>query len=482
MNYMKRTIVLALCLAGFCVTQAQSYEEYEIVTDDQGQQQEIGLPESMTVDIDDLLDQYHTKAYMQTNACNMRNDDPETEKEVFIERLQQIPAVMEMVYNEPVQKMIDRYTKRGRRQVSYMLGAANFYMPIFEQALETYGLPLELKYLPVIESALNPKAVSRAGATGLWQFMLETGKRYGLKVNSLVDERRDPVKASYAAARYLRDLYKIFGDWNLVIASYNAGPERINKAIHRAGGETDYWKIYPYLPKETRGYVPAFIAANYVMTYYCDHNICPMETDLPAKSDTILVDRDIHLSQIANVIDIDIDLLKELNPQYRKDLINGRSGLTDVRLPAQYLGVFIDMQDSICNYNADQLIVKRAEVAIEDAPTPTRSSSYHSSRSYSDNNSYSRHSRSSRHRDNNVSTYNSRGKEKHKGREDNGEKGKGKGKKKKGRNAEPSSVTVKKGESLDKIAKKNHTTVSELKKKNKIKGDKIKPGQKIKVK
>jgi membrane-bound lytic murein transglycosylase D len=341
---------------------------------------------------------------------------------------------------------------------------------------------LELKYLPVIESALNPKAVSRAGATGLWQFMLETGKRYGLKVNSLVDERRDPVKASYAAARYLRDLYKIFGDWNLVIASYNAGPERINKAIHRAGGETDYWKIYPYLPKETRGYVPAFIAANYVMTYYCDHNICPMETDLPAKSDTILVDRDIHLSQIANVIDIDIDLLKELNPQYRKDLINGRSGLTDVRLPAQYLGVFIDMQDSICNYNADQLIAKRAEVAIEDAPTPTRSSSYRSSRSYSDNNSYSRHSRSSRHRDNNVSTYNSRGKGKHKGREDNEEKGKGKGKKKKGRNAEPSSVTVKKGESLDKIAKKNHTTVSELKKKNKIKGDKIKPGQKIKVK
>ncbi|MBR4368594.1 MAG: transglycosylase SLT domain-containing protein [Prevotella sp.] len=462
--------------------QAQSYEDYEIVTDEQGQQQEIGLPESMTVDIDDLLDQYHTKAYMQTNACNYRNDDPETEKEEYIERLQQIPAVMEMVYNEPVQKMIDRYTKRGRRQVSYMLGAANFYMPIFEQALETYGLPLELKYLPVIESALNPKAVSRVGATGLWQFMLETGKRYGLKVNSLVDERRDPVKASDAAARYLRDLYKIFGDWNLVIASYNAGPERINKAIHRAGGETDYWKIYPYLPKETRGYVPAFIAANYVMTYYCDHNICPMETDLPAKSDTILVDRDIHLSQIANVIDIDLDLLKELNPQYRKDLINGRSGLTDVRLPAQYLGVFIDMQDSICNYNADQLIAKRAEVAIEESSAPTKSSSYRSSRSYSDNNSYSRSSRSSRHRESYATTYNSKGKGRHKGREEKEERGKGKGKKKKGRNAEPSAVTVQKGESLDKIAKKNHTTVKELKKKNNIKGDKIKPGQKIKVK
>ena len=310
----------------------------------------------------------------------------------------------------------------------------------------------------------------------------ETGKRYGLKVNSLVDERRDPVKASYAAARYLRDLYKIFGDWNLVIASYNAGPERINKAIHRAGGETDYWKIYPYLPKETRGYVPAFIAANYVMNYYCDHNICPMETDLPAKSDTILVDRDIHLSQIANVIDIDLDLLKELNPQYRKDLINGRSGLTDVRLPAQYLGVFIDMQDSICNYNADQLIAKRAEVAIEESSAPTKSSSYRSSRSYSDSNSYSRSSRNSRHRESYATTYNSKGKGRHKGREEKEERGKGKGKKKKGRNAEPSAVTVQKGESLDKIAKKNHTTVKELKKKNNIKGDKIKPGQKIKVK
>ena len=170
---MKRLFVLALCLAGICAMQAQSDVDYEIVTDDQGNEQEIGLPESMTVDIDNLLDQYHAKTYMQTNACNYRNDDPETEKEEYIERLQQIPAVMEMVYNEPVQKMIDRYTKRGRRQVSYMLGAANFYMPIFEQALETYGLPLELKYLPVIESALNPKAVSRVGATGLWQFMLK---------------------------------------------------------------------------------------------------------------------------------------------------------------------------------------------------------------------------------------------------------------------------------------------------------------------
>ena len=167
-----------------------------------------------------------------------------------------------------------------------MLGAENFFMPIFEEALESYGLPLELKYLPIVESALNPRAVSRAGATGLWQFMLATGKNYGLEVNSLVDERCDPVLSTYAAAHYLSDLYRIFGDWNLVIAAYNCGPDNIKKAIHRADGERDYWQIYPYLPRETRGYVPSFIAVNYMMNYYCDHNICPLRTKLPEKTDT----------------------------------------------------------------------------------------------------------------------------------------------------------------------------------------------------
>ena len=205
---------------------------------------------------------------------------------------------MEMPYNDIVQKFIDRYTGRLRHSVSYMLGASNFYIPIFEEALEAYGLPLELKYLPIIESALNPKATSRVGAAGLWQFMVGTGKQYGLEVNSLIDERRDPIKSSYAAARYLRDLYKIFGDWSLVIAAYNCGPENIKKAMTRAEGANDYWKIYPYLPRETRGYVPAFIAANYVMNYYCEHNICPMRTTLPAATDTVVVNLSlIHISE-----------------------------------------------------------------------------------------------------------------------------------------------------------------------------------------
>ncbi|MDE6647222.1 MAG: DUF4293 family protein [Prevotella sp.] len=281
----------------------------------------------------------------------------------------------ESLYNAVVQKFIERYGGRMRHSISYMVGAANFYIPIFEEALETYQLPLELKYLPIIESALNPTAVSRVGATGLWQFMIGTGKQYGLQVNSLVDERRDPVKSSYAAARYLKDLYKVFGDWNLVIAAYNCGPENINKAIHRSNGEKDYWKIYPYLPKETRGYVPAFIAANYIMTYYSQHNICPMTTRLPAKTDTVMVNRNVHMEQVAAVVGINIDLLRSLNPMYRRDVIPGATEPMPLRLPQSEVGKFIDMADSVYNYKADELLSKRSEVEIkEDAPTYYRKS------------------------------------------------------------------------------------------------------------
>ena len=247
---------------------------------------DIDMPDALSEEVDSLLELYNTQQYLQIDSdCDFPDVNPTYEPEVYKERLSKLPTIIEMPYNEVVQQFIDRYSGRLRRTVSVMLGSANFYMPIFEQALETPGMQLELKYLPIIESALNPKAVSRVGATGLWQFMLTTGKQYGLDVNSLVDERRDPVKASYAAAHYLHDLYRIFGDWSLVIASYN-------------------WKIYPYLPRETRGYVPAFIAANYIMNYYCEHNICPMIASLPAKTDTILVDHDVHFDQIAGVIGV----------------------------------------------------------------------------------------------------------------------------------------------------------------------------------
>ena len=437
---MKKILIsAALLLASNIAIQAQIEEDFadedEItVTDEQGKEEVIEFPEAMTFELDSLLNLYMSKTYLdEDNDCRMKDVNPVFEKEVYIDRLRRMPTIIEMPYNEVVQKFIDRYSGRLRHSVSYMLGASNFYMPIFEEALETYGLPLELKYLPVIESALNPTAVSRVGATGLWQFMLATGKRYGLEVNSLVDDRRDPIKSSYAAANYLKDLYKVFGDWNLVIAAYNCGPDQINKAIHRAKGSKDYWQIYPYLPKETRGYVPAFIAANYIMTYYCEHNICPMTTRLPAKTDTVMVDRNVHLEQIAAVCNIDIEQLRTLNPSYRRDIAPGATKLSAIRLPQTEVGKFIDMQDSIYAYNAEALFTKRATVEVNDnTPTYTRSSS---SRSKSKK-------RTSR-----------RGK----------------------------TVTIKSGQTLSEIAKRNGTTVAKLKKLNGLKGTNIRAGKKLRV-
>ena len=304
-NFLLTTMMLSCAMPAWA--QHNNDDKEITVTTANGKNEVIDLPEGMTYELDSLLKQYNAEKYLRNATdCNMPNVNPTFPKEVYIERLSRIPSVIEMPYNDVVQKFIDRYSGRLRRSVSYVVGASNFYMPIFEEALEAYGLPLELKYLPVIESALNPKAVSRVGATGLWQFMLGTGKQYGLTVNSLIDERSDIAKSSFAAAHYLSDLYRIFGDWNLVIAAYNAGPENINKAIHRAKGEKDYWKIYPFLPQETRGYVPAFIAANYIMNYYCEHNICPMTATLPIKTDTVVVHRDIHFNQLSGVLGIDL--------------------------------------------------------------------------------------------------------------------------------------------------------------------------------
>ena len=385
---MDKKILLIFCMLTMVSTLwAQVYDNNDETTDEdeftvidgEGNTEVIEFPEAMTFDLDSLMNIYMAKTYLDEPVdCNMRDINPTYSKEDYVDRLSRIPSIMEMAHNDVVQKFIDRYSGRLRHSISYMLGASNFYMPIFEEALETYQLPLELKYLPIIESALNPKAVSRVGATGLWQFMLTTGKQYGLQVNSLVDERRDPVKASYAAARYLSDLYKIFGDWNLVIAAYNCGPANINKAIHRANGEKDYWQIYPYRPKETRGYVPAFIAANYIMTYYSQHNICPMTTRLPAQTDTVMVNRNIHLEQVAEVMGINIDLVRSLNPMYRRDIIPGATELSPIRLPQTETGRFIDLQDSICNYRVDELLGKRTEVEVKD-DVPTY---YHKSKRY----------------------------------------------------------------------------------------------------
>ncbi len=240
---------------------------------------------------------------------------------VYIQRLQSMQSAVSLSYNNTVKNFISMYTLRKPKQVSVMLGLANYYFPMFEEALDRYDLPLELKYLPIIESALNPGANSVASAVGLWQFMYSTGKMYKLEISTFVDERRDPLKASDAAARYLRDLYNIYHDWHLVIAAYNCGPGNVNKAIKRSGNAKDYWKIYYRLPKETRGYVPAFIAANYVMNFYQNHNIYPKSPEFPIITDTIMVNDYLHFNQISEVIGIAADQLRTLNPQYRRDII-----------------------------------------------------------------------------------------------------------------------------------------------------------------
>jgi membrane-bound lytic murein transglycosylase D len=348
-------------------------------------QESEDMPLGMTMPIDSLLNEWKTRTNLIYDTdCTNSAVIPQFSDSVYIDRLQRMPTIMEMPYNAIVREYIDRYAVKLRNQVSVMLAANNFYMPLFEEALDAYDLPLELKYLPIIESALKPTARSRAGALGLWQFMLKTGRLYGLESNSLVDDRLDPIKATWAAARYLREMYDIYKDWHLVIAAYNCGPGNVNKAIRRAGGATDYWSIYNYLPRETRGYVPAFIAANYIMTYYCHHNICPMNTEIIPPTDTLQISRELHLQQVADVCDITIDELKSLNPQYKRNIIPGNTKPYTLRLPQTKIATFIDNQDTIYNHRAAELFKNRKTVAVSNKITPTVGKgtlSYHTIRS-----------------------------------------------------------------------------------------------------
>lgn len=472
---MKRIKTLLLALAASFMTATAQTDEITVHNDQNGRDEVIDLPEGMSVSCDSLINEWMAKKYLYPDTtCANPDYNPTFTTEEYQERLRRLPVVMEMPYNSVVQKFIDQYSGRLRRTVSYALGAGNFYIPIFEEALDYYGLPLELKYLPVIESALEPKAKSPAGAVGLWQFMLATGKRYDLKVNSLIDERQDPYKSSWAAARYLRDLYKIYRDWNLVIAAYNCGPTNVNKAIHRADGVRDYWTIYPYLPSETRGYVPAFIAANYIMNYYCEHNICPMKTKLPITTDTVTIMRDLHMQQVAELCNIDVEAIQALNPQYRTQLIPGSSGPMTLCLPTETLNTFIDLKDSVYNYRVDELLTRRSCVEVDDrldnrsvaskrraARQQSASESSSSSRRSASKSSSRKSSRSSSSKSSSRSSRSSRKSKKEKS---------------------SASATVRKGDTLIEIAHRNGTTVEKLKKKNKIKGNMIKPGQKLKVK
>ena len=274
--------------------------------------------------------------------------------EVYIERIRQMNSFITLPYNDIVKNYIILYSEKMPTKMANILGLSKYYMPIFEEILNRYDMPEELKAMAVIESALNPTAVSRAGAKGMWQFMYATAKMYGLHIDSFVDERLDPVKSAEAAAQYLQDSYEIFGDWNLAIASYNCGAGNVNKAIRRSGGKRAFWDIYPYLPRETRGYVPAFVGALYAMTYYKEHGIKPEAVEMPAHVDTFKITRMLHLKQVSDLTGAPLDELKNLNPQYSHNIIPGNSKEYILRLPYNYTNAFIDNEDSLYRHKADE--------------------------------------------------------------------------------------------------------------------------------
>lgn len=321
---------------------------------------ERSLEDSVPMSYIQQMDCYYTDWYASRrsdiayvdSACILGNSAVSCSDSVYLSRLDSIRSAIPLSYNEVVRSYIELYTVRKRCQLATMLGASEYYFPIFEEALDAASLPLELKFLPIIESALNPVAQSRAGACGLWQFMYSTGRMYKLDINSYIDERRDPVLATKAAVNYLKDLYKIYDDWMLVIAAYNCGPGNVNKAIRRAGGKKNYWDIYYFLPKETRGYVPCFIGAIYAFNYHKEHAVYPIEPRLPLLCDTIIVNEALHFDQVAKNLDLSVEELRDLNPQYKSDVIPAGFGKTfPLKMPYNHVSSFIDNQDSIFAYN-----------------------------------------------------------------------------------------------------------------------------------
>ncbi len=296
--------------------------------------------------VQEAIDSANTIEPIDLDSAEMVSELPDS---VYIERLSRLNSLIHLPFNRIVRNYINAYTQKKREQVGVMLGMSDYYFTIFDEVLDRYQLPMELRILPVIESALNPRAVSRVGATGLWQFMYWTGKRYNLQVDSYVDQRRDPIASTEAAARYLKDLYRIYGDWTLVIAAYNCGPGNVNKAIRRAGGKRSYWDIYYYLPRETRGYVPAFIAANYVMNYAQEHNIYAQPLPMPRMTDTVIVHGRLHLEQVSHVLSVPLQQLRDLNPQYKHDLLPSLQANV-LRLPLENVGAFIDNEERIKAY------------------------------------------------------------------------------------------------------------------------------------
>ncbi|KWW31584.1 MAG: membrane-bound lytic murein transglycosylase D [bacterium P3] len=385
----------------------------------------VRISASYVANYDSLLNSYYLRSHREQlsrhNHAVSVDDFDQIPDSVIARRLAALHTVIPMTYNSSVRAYIRMYLNMMSTRLDVMLSLSDYYHPMFEEVLSRYGVPEELKYLAIVESAMNPLATSRVGAAGLWQFMYHTGKLYDMEVNSVVDDRRDPHRSTVAAARYLRDLRDIFDDWTLAIAAYNCGPGNINKAIVRSGGHRNFWLIYPYLPRETRGYIPAFIAATYVMNYYPEHGLRAHRFTLPIHSDTLRLRSDALFCFVSRYTGVTLDELRTLNPQYRADLIPASSGSYTLCLPTDKIGLMIRYEDSVYARTADSLTV--APVEIE-----------------------SYQPRSTSHRSRGGATH-----------------------------------LVRKGETLSSIARKHGTTVAALRKKNHLRSDKIRVGQRLKL-
>ena len=395
------------------------------------------MADQFVTNYDSLLNSYVFSKYAASTRRHRANINADyafdqIPDSVIARRLHSLHTVIPMTFNTEVRSYIRMYLNRMRGRLDVMLTLSEFYYPIFEEALARYDVPEELKHLTIVESAMNPQATSRVGAAGLWQFMYTTGKNYGLEVNSIIDERRDTYKSSDAAAHYIHDLYKVFGDWHLAIAAYNCGPGNINKAIARSGGKRDFWQIYPYLPRETRGYIPAFIAATYIMNFYPEHGLHPKRVTIPLRTDTVMVERNMLFHYINKYTGIEMDELRTLNPQYRADMIPGEGNSYPLCLPTDKMNDLIHWADSIFLASEDSISRKAvvARPAAQEEPKPNVSN-HRSNRKNSQASSYHR---------------------------------------------------VRRGETLTSIATKHGTTVSKIKKLNGLKSDRIREGQRLKVK
>ena len=393
------------------------------------------LPESLEEDSDsvDYGFNWVERFYLHADSdCVSDKDVPPVPDSVYIQRLRALPTKISMPFNQPVRNCLDLYVHRRREAVERMVGLGyNHYFPIFEDALQQYGMPSELKYLACIESGLRCNAYSRARAAGLWQFIPSSGMLQGLTINSFIDERYDVYKSTDAACRYLQSLYGVFGDWCLAIAAYNCGPGNVRKAIVRSGGRKTFWEVYNYLPRETRSYVPLFIAMTYIMNYHCEHNLCGRVGELPPLCDTLMVNTIVHFDQISNVLKIPREQIESLNPQYVYDIVPGSPEKAySITLPQEQAMAFIELQDSIFAYKADSLLPHNGD--LKEVPKKGRKNTYIKS-----------------------------------GGNDVG--------------SGAAVYRVRKGDTLGAIARRNHTSVAKIKRLNGLRSDRLQIGQRLKL-